>query len=115
MKCHFTFWRFFRNRTSPEGRNTTIESKGQVDRGEAQASVWLSYGLLYWGLEPLTAVAFGKGRTAWCPQILQLLSSQLGTGREGFCVREAEFLAAFQTTGEPSFTLGQEGVRIRSG
>lgn len=115
MKCHFTFWRFFRNPTSPEGRHTTIESKGQVDRGEAQASVWLSYGLLYWGLEPLTAADFGKGGTAWCLQILQLLSSQLGTGREGLGVRDAEFLAAFQTSGEPSFILGQVGVRIRSG
>lgn len=105
MKCHFTFWRFFRNPTSLEGRHTTIESKGQVDRGEAQAFVWLSYGLLYWGLEPLIAAAFSKGRTSRCLQILQLLSSQLGTGREGLGVREAEVLAAFQTSGEPSLLL----------
>ena len=110
-KCHFTFWRFFRNLTSVEGRNTTTESKGQVDCGETQAFVWLSYGLLYWGLEPLIAAAFSKGRTAWCLQILQLLSSQLGTGRAGLGVREAEFLVAFQTSGELFFTLGQVGVK----
>lgn len=52
-RWHFTFWRFFRNQTSLEGRNTTIESKGQGDCGEAKTFVWLSRVFLYWGLEPL--------------------------------------------------------------
>ena len=52
-RCHFAFWRFFRNQTSLEGRNTTVESKGQVACGEAQAFVWLFCVFLCWGLEPL--------------------------------------------------------------
>ena len=52
-RCYFAFWRFFRNQTSLEGRNTTIESKGQVACGEAQAFVWPLCVFLCWALEPL--------------------------------------------------------------
>ena len=97
-RCHFAFWRFFRNQTSLEGRNTTIESKGQGDCGEAKAFVWPSCVFLCWGLEPL--IVQSKNSLVLSNPVAAFITGRDRKSMLGF--RKAEFLAAFQTFGESS-------------
>ena len=102
-RCHFAFWRFFRNQTSLEGRNTTVESKGQGDCREAKAFVWLSCVFLCWGLEPL--ILQSKNSLVLSNPVAAFITGRDWKSMLGF--RKAEFLAAFQTFGESSFWISK--------